>query len=45
MVILTAVEHAGHAYPAGAVCGGKLLICETKQFVCMISKTSQKEKY
>lgn len=37
------MEHAGHAYPAGAVCGGKLLICETKQFVCMISKISQKE--
>jgi len=25
-VYLTEVEHEGHAYPAGAVCGGKLLI-------------------
>lgn len=32
------MEHAGHEYPAGAVCEGKLLICETKQFVCKISE-------
>lgn len=36
-VSLTDVEHKGHTYPAGAVCGGKLLICETKQFVCITS--------
>lgn len=34
---LTGVEHEGHTYPAGAVCRGKLLICEIKQFVCIIS--------
>lgn len=43
MTIHTEVEHAGHVYPAGAVCGGKLLICETKQLVWMISKISQEE--
>lgn len=36
-VNLTGVEHEEHTYPAGAVCGGKLLICERKQFVCITS--------
>lgn len=36
---LTVVEHKGHTYPAGAVWGGKLLICETKQLVWITSKT------
>lgn len=34
---LTEVGHEGHTYPAGAVCGGKLLICEIKQFVWITS--------
>lgn len=34
----TGVEHDGQTYPAGAVFGGKLLICETKQSVCIISE-------
>lgn len=38
----TGVEQAGQEYPAGAVCGGKPLICETKQFVCIISKISKR---
>lgn len=31
------MEHEGHTNPAGAVCGGKLLICESKQLVCATS--------
>lgn len=38
---LTEVEHVGHTYPAGAVCGGKPLIWETKQFVCMTSEMNE----
>ena len=34
---LTDVEHAGQTYPAGAVCEGKVLICETRQLVCITS--------
>lgn len=33
----TETEQAGQSYPAGAVDGGKLLICETRQSVCMTS--------
>lgn len=31
------MEQAGQSYPAGAVDGGKPLICETKQSVCITS--------
>lgn len=31
------MEQAGQSYPAGAVDGGKLLICEIKQSVCITS--------
>ena len=40
----TDVEHPGHTYPAGAVCEGKLLICDTRQLVC-ITSTFKKIKF
>ena len=41
----TEVEHDGQTYPAGAVCRGKLLIWETKQFVCITSMNKIKFMY
>lgn len=41
-IYLTGTEHAGQIYPAGAACGGKLLMCETRQFVWITSKRNQK---
>lgn len=37
---LTGVEHAGQVNPSGAVSWGKFLICETKQFVCILSENT-----
>lgn len=42
---LTDVEHPGQTYPAGAVCEGKVLICETRQLVCITSTMNKKYIY